>query len=88
MWIEILSPIMTLPPSSGMLKSMPNSLRLMVGGGLDADAGAAPRVAALAEEVDGELDRLGDALDREVAGDDEVVAAFSTTPVETNVIVG
>ena len=44
-------------------------------GALEADAGAAPRVAVGAEDLDVEGDRLGDALDGQVAGDEQALAA-------------
>src|SRR5690348_7341486 len=46
----------------------PEVLAVDLGGRLEADALAAPRVGLDTEEVDVELDRLGDTLDGQVAG--------------------
>ena len=64
----------TPPVSSAAFQVRPQSLRLMVGATLEADAEVAERVVRGAGLLEDDGDRLGDVLDGQVAGDRPLVA--------------
>ena len=73
----ILSPTTAPPPSRGISMEMSKSLRLMTVVASNPATGPWPMPGFDAVELEVQLDLAGDAVEREVAGEDEVAVPWS-----------